>query len=376
MIETLATARVSFFLWSHPAVEADEIATGELAWLRGEMARALVRPRTFARSLAYEHFGLAGLVVVLACGFAFSLAVDSAVLTSKSRPPLEFAGRILADAGLLAVRLAVVVSLVATAVYAAVRIVARHAACTLDQLFTAITFALIPLLIAPAIAPIVGVFPEAAPAVGVVGIALVARIVYALALNLAAILRPAAAALATVLVVFGAALALGDQIARVEFTALAYVPSLAPPLAAAPAEGRLEEGDTWSLRLPAEWRNETKGIRGEAARFETDRDSLVVTRVTGSAFLTANTYADEVASVQGRGIEGARTERSVRRVGGLIVVDEVVRGTYSGRPVTLRLFTTVTSQQALALVFRFVDPSDEAAELAQAASIAATWRVR
>ena len=45
-------------------------ATGELGWFRSEIARSLRHPFDFARSLAREHFGLAGVLVAIASGVA------------------------------------------------------------------------------------------------------------------------------------------------------------------------------------------------------------------------------------------------------------------------------------------------------------------
>ena len=54
----------------------DDEPHGELAWFRREVGWALWRPRTFARSLAREHYGVAGVLVALMAGFALSLSVD------------------------------------------------------------------------------------------------------------------------------------------------------------------------------------------------------------------------------------------------------------------------------------------------------------
>lgn len=48
---------------------------------------------------------------------------------------------------------------------------------------------------------------------------------------------------------------------------------------------------------------------------------------------------------------------------------------YEGRPVLLRPFTAVNGTQVMALVFRFVEPTDEAGLTAEAASIAVGWRI-
>src|SRR5712691_10890344 len=56
---------------------------GELAWFRGEVVRSLLRPREFARALAHEHFGLAGVLVALFAGMALSITIDVFVLAWK-----------------------------------------------------------------------------------------------------------------------------------------------------------------------------------------------------------------------------------------------------------------------------------------------------
>ncbi|HEY9326236.1 MAG TPA: hypothetical protein VIS26_06675, partial [Candidatus Limnocylindria bacterium] len=62
-------------------------STGELAWFRAEVLRSLLHPFDFARSLAREHYGLAGVLVAIIAGFALSIAIDAMILTSKSFSP-------------------------------------------------------------------------------------------------------------------------------------------------------------------------------------------------------------------------------------------------------------------------------------------------
>jgi hypothetical protein len=57
-------------------------------------------------------------------------------------------------------------------------------------------------------------------------------------------------------------------------------------------------------------------------------------------------------------------------------VDDRYGGVYEGRRVLYRQFTAVPRTAGLALIFRYVEPADEQAALAEAASIAATWRFR
>ena len=46
-----------------------------------------------------------------------------------------------------------------------------------------------------------------------------------------------------------------------------------------------------------------------------------------------------------------------------------------GRRVLLRQFTGVKGCQMMALLFRFIEPADEAAAVSESASIAAGWRI-
>src|SRR5213078_233201 len=77
---------------------------GELAWFRGEVLRSIVRPRSFARSLASEHFGLAGVLVVVGAGIALSLTIDALVLATKGISPASFVARLIFESLLLGAR--------------------------------------------------------------------------------------------------------------------------------------------------------------------------------------------------------------------------------------------------------------------------------
>src|SRR2546428_12022867 len=65
-------------------------STSELAWFRSEVLRSIVQPRSFARSLAREHFGLAGVLIVVAAGTTPSPPSDRVGPAAKSMPPPEF----------------------------------------------------------------------------------------------------------------------------------------------------------------------------------------------------------------------------------------------------------------------------------------------
>ena len=355
--------------------EAEE-PRGELAWFRYQLGRALWRPRTFARALARESFGIASVLVALMAGFALSLSVDSLVLSSKGFEPLAFATRLLLDGAGLALRLAVTAAVVTGVTFAGLWLIGRRrTTVTMEQIFTALAFALIPLVLLPPLAFVLALAPETLPIVGMLLVLVFLRVLAGIALNLRALLSLPLAAFALALALGSGWLTLQDQVARVRAVTYAYAPGLAPELpATAPDEPRYE-GDSWSIVMPARWTNATRGVRGEAARFETENDTLVISRVRGNALLTAEEYADRVGAEQRRGFSDVRSQRTVWRNAGLILIDERTRGEYEGRPILLRQFTAVNGTQVMALIFRFIEPKDEAALMAESASIAAGWRV-
>ena len=71
----------------------------------------------------------------------------------------------------------------------------------------------------------------------------------------------------------------------------------------------------------------------------------------------------------------AATTKTIESVNGLILVDDRTVASIDGRPVALRQFTAVSGTRGLALAFRFVDVADMNAAFAEAAAIAATWRM-
>src|SRR5438094_6171048 len=131
-------------------------SAGELAWFRGEVLRSIVRPRSFARSLASEHFGLAGVLIVVGAGIALSLTIDALVLATKGVSPGSFVARLIFESLLLGARLAVSAAVVTSVIFLGAR-VARQSDFTLDQCFNAVAFASSPLLIAP-LAALIAVF--------------------------------------------------------------------------------------------------------------------------------------------------------------------------------------------------------------------------
>ena len=352
-------------------------STGELAWFRAEVLRSLFHPFQFARSLAREHYGLglAGVLVAVLAGVALSLAVDSLILISKGFSPLAFVPQILIDSFFLGVRLAVTVAIVATVGYYAARLL-RVRGLTHEQAFTAFSFALSPLLLAPIAALLVALAPELLPIAGAITVLAVLRAVVGLAINLRALLAPALAVVLFIVMLATGALVTQDQISRVRFAGYAVAPQLVPDFAAAPVTGTAFEAADFTITLPPGWKNATSGTSGEAARYVSDVVSLRVMRAGGLPLSTADSYADSASVNERQALENAWRERSVVRINGVIAVDDRYGGTYLGRRVLYRQFTAVPRTSGLALIFHYVDPADEQAALAEAASIAATWHFR
>ena len=350
-------------------------STGELAWFRGEILRSILHPFDFARSLAREHYGLAGVLVALLAGIALSLAIDALILVSKRFSPFEFLPQVLVDSLFLGVRLAVTVALVASVGYGAARLL-RGQDLSLDQIFTAFSFALSPLILAPIAALLVVLVPDLLPVAGAVALLAVLRAVVGLAINLRALLPPALAALPFAVMIATSALVMPDQISRVRFAAYAVAPRLVPDFTVTPMAGTIFEAADFTITLPAGWRNATTGARGEAARYESDLADLRVARAGGVPLATADSYADSASVVERGGLENAWSQRAVVRINGVIAVDDSYGGVYQGRRVLYRQFTAVPRTQGLALIFHFVEPADEQAALSEAAAIAATWHIR
>ena len=100
-------------------------STGELGWFRAVVLRSIVSPRTFARELGREHFGLAGVLVALVAGMGLSLTIDVFVLAAKGIPPTTFVSRLLVDAFLLGVRLTITAAVLASIVYVVLSLLRR-----------------------------------------------------------------------------------------------------------------------------------------------------------------------------------------------------------------------------------------------------------
>jgi hypothetical protein len=349
-------------------------STGELAWFRGEVLRSIVRPRAFASSLAREHFGLAGLLVVVGAGIALSLTIDVLVLTAKGIAPSSFVPRLIFESLLLGGRLAVSVAVVAFVVYLGMR-VTRQRDLTLDQCFNAVAFAFAPIIVGPPVALVAAFEPSLLTPVGVILLVIGLRALLGLTLNLRAILPLAVAGLALVLALASGTIVLGDQVSRVRMTAFAIAPQLAPPLAATPAQGKRYDLPTASLTVPEEWTYSVRGAPGEIAHFETATATLNVVSSRPEDLSTMDSFADAIARGERLGFSATRSERSVETINGSVAVDDRADGIYEGRHIALRQFAITIRTSGSALQFRFFDPPDVDAAFAQAAAIAATWQV-
>jgi hypothetical protein len=348
-------------------------STGELAWFRGEVLRSIVRPRSFARSLAREHFGLAGVLIVVGAGIALSFTIDELVLSSKALSPGPFVARLIFESLLLGARLAISVAVIAFVVFLGTRVIRQHEL-TLDQCFNAVAFAFAPLVVAPFVAFAAVVVPSLLIAVGVALLLIGLRAIGGLALNLRAMLPLPVAALALVLALASGAIVLGDQVSRVRMTAYAIAPQLAAPLAATPAQGKKYELPTGSLTVPTDWSFSARGVPGEVAHFETPSATLNVVSAHPEDLATLDSFADTVARRERLGFSASRDERSVESINGMVAVDDRADGRYEGRHIAIRQFTIATGSNGGALQFRFFDPTDVDAAFAQAAAIAATWQ--
>lgn len=347
----------------------------ESAWFLEQLRRSLFAPRAFARSLAREHFGIAGIVVALSAGASLSLGLDLLVIAARDLDPTTFVPRLLTDALFLAVRMAVLVALLGLAIAGVLRLLRREDAPTLDQLVTAVAFALAPFLLAFPFALLAAIAPLLGRVVAAVGLVLAARVLYGLAMHLRALVPLPATAIAFAVLAVAGTYGLADQVDRGRFVTYRYLPQLAAPLAAEPARGTLWARSGIALVVPDRWHAASSAVAGEIGRFETDTDVLTVASTRGSAFLTPSDLADRIALAEVRGMNDRTSRRDIVRIGGLIVVDDRHVGIYEGRRIALRQFTTVRGTLAYALVFRSIEPADPERSLAEDASIAATWQV-
>ena len=349
-------------------------STGELGWFRAEVLRSIIRPQSFARSLAREHFGLAGVLVALAAGVGLSIGVDTLVVAAKGLSPLPFLSRLLFESFLMGLRVDISVAAIAFALYL-IAAATRRVELTLDQSFSAIAFALSPLIVAPVAAIIAALDPGLLGVAGVILALIVVRALAGLALNLRAVLPLPAAALALALVLTGFFVVLPDQASRVRMTGYAIAPRLAAPLVVAPAQGKRYDLDGAILLVTEAWAYSIRGIPGEVAHFETPTATLNVVRGRPEVFATMDSFADQMARDERLGFTARRDERVVESINGVVTVDDRADGAYEGRHIALRQFAIVQRASGVALQFRFFDPLDVDAAFAQAAAIAVTWQL-
>lgn len=349
-------------------------SSGELAWFRGEVLRSIVRPRSFARSLGREHFGLAGVLIAVGAGIALSLSIDVLVLAAKGISPGSFVARLIFESLLLGARLAISVAVVAFVVFLGSK-ATRQRDLTLDQCFNAVAFAFAPLILTPFVVLVAVFVPELLIPVGVLMLVIGLRTLGGLALNLRAILPLPVAALALVLAIVSGAIVLGDQVSRVRMTAYAVAPGLASPLAATPVQGRRYDLPTGTLTVPEEWAYSVRGIAGEIAHFETASATLNLVSSQPEALTTMDSFADTVARRERLGFSATRDERSVESINGNVAIDDRADGAYEGRHIAIRQFAIAIRTSGSALQFRFFDPPNVDTAFAQAAAIAATWQV-
>ena len=146
---------------------------------------------------------------------------------------MGFLGRILVEGFLLGIRLDITAAVLAVILFGALRVLRRDV--TIDQSFTAVAFALTPLIVTP-IAAIPALLDAGLLLVsGLMLGAIVLRVLVGLGLNLRSILPlPFAAVALLVLLVSGTAV-LNDQVSRLRMTGYTMAPSLAPRLPLVPA---------------------------------------------------------------------------------------------------------------------------------------------
>jgi Yip1 domain len=354
----------------------------EWQWFGHAVRDSVVRPRQFARSLSGEHFGLAGVLIALLAGIAFSISADAVFVASKGLDPAQYVGQITTSAFVEGLRVTIIVAVLATAMALIARLMRGSA--SLDQTFTAVAFSMTSLFLMPFVAALLVLVPRSLGVVAVLSLVLAARFLYGLVENLRALVSLAVAGLGAALIVASVPLVLADVVSRMEFVALGYAPNLAPALTAPPIAGPTStfQGEGYEITLPARWKRVDLGLPDQIGRFETDTDVLVVMRIRGSAFLAPDGFADVALLPWRRGLtengnwlSGGGPSRTIERTGDVLLVDDVFRGSVDGTPELLRQFAAAVGTQGLALQFRFIRPVDERSALDESSAIAATWRV-
>jgi hypothetical protein len=353
----------------------------EWRWFGASVRDSLIRPRQFAHALAREHFGLAGVLVVIGAGIALSLTIDAVVILSKGGDPMAALTRLIVDAFFLGLRVAIVVALVSLVVVGAARLTRR--AIDMDRAFTALSFAMSPLLLAPAIILPIAVAASApqqwrgiALAIAsVLATLIVARFVVGVGLNLAGVIGRAAIVVAIVaLVAMG--VVLQDQVGRTFFTTLTFAPQLLPPPAPVAADGRDVSVEGTTFRVPAQWKNAERGVPGVVADYELPDARLVVKITEVGTLTTADSFASSQVQFNLRDFTNVeRTERSVVRIDRAAALDDRWYGDIKGTRLVERQYAFVVGLRGYIFEFTFYTPSDERAALDQAAAIAASIRL-
>lgn len=354
------------------------MAENEWTWFRHSVGDALAHPRGFAARLPREHYGLAGVFIAVAAGVALSLTVDVAVIFSKGADPLALVTRLVTDAFLLAVRLTVVLALVALVASLAGRLARRGL--TLDQAFTALSFATASLVFAPLVIVFMALAYELGHTArdvllalaGLTGALIVLRVLVAVVLNIAALAGRATLVVATVALV-ASALVLQDQIGRVTFTALTYAPQLLPPPATTPATGQEVLLDDVRFSVPAEWKESSRGIPGVAAEYDLPDAKLVVQRKSVDVLTTADAFASAEVEAERRDFTTIEsTERRLVRLDRAVAIDERWRGHIDETPVIEQIYTLVVGRRGYLFEFFYYTPANDRAAFDTAAAIAAS----
>lgn len=350
----------------------------EWAWFRGSLAESLVRPERFARRLAREHYGLAGVFVALLAGAALSVTVDVGVILSRDADPFAFVPRLLADAFFLGARLAIVTALLSLLATGLARVARRGIG--LDQAFTALSFAAAPFLFAPLVVLLMLLGLKAGPPardpalLGALALAavVVLRVVLGVSLNLAALVGGATVVVASAALLAGA-LVLQDQIGRVAFTALSYAPQVLPPPASVAVEGQEVPVEGLRFRLPHDWREASRGVPGIAAQYELPDARLRVRLKSVSVLTTADSFAaSEVREALRDFTRVDRTVRAVVRVDDVVALDHRWYGWVQEVRLIVRQYALLAGGRGYLLEIRFFAPDNEEAALDLAARIAAS----
>lgn len=332
--------------------------------------------------MANEHYGLAGLVVVLVAGIALSVTIDVAIILSKGAEPSALLVRLVLDAVFLSVRLAIVSAILALLTAGISRVVRRPI--ELDQAFTALAFATAPLVLSPLVVALMLVafeLPEPwrgamlVAALGV-GLGLVARLVASVLLNLTGLVGRWMVLVGGVALLAGA-LILQDQIGRVAFTALAYAPHVLPPPAAVPAEGaevRLQTG--LRLAIPPGWREASRGVPGVVGQYELPDARLTVRLKDVSMLTTTDAFgAAETQTLRRDFTDIDRSTHAFVRIDDAPATDDRWSGRIDDVRLVQRVYAVVAGTSGHVIEFRFFSPADEEGALDSAARIAATIRL-